>query len=58
MPPGYVRRFSRKLEKMNKDFYYYENSEGGHAGASDHEQYAFLIALRYTYLYQQLFDKK
>ena len=55
--PGHARRFSRKLEKMNKAFYYYENSEGGHAGASDNEQYAFLTSLKYTYLYQQLIDK-
>ena len=55
--PGHARRFSRKLEKLKKAFYYYENSEGGHAGASNNEQTAFLTALKYTYLYQTLIDK-
>ena len=56
--PGHARRFARKLEKLGKVFYYYENSEGGHAGASNNKQLSFLIALKYTYLYQKLIDKK
>ena len=52
--PGHARRFVRKLEKLGKTFYYYENSEGGHSGATNNEQFAFLTALDFTYLYQKL----
>ena len=54
--PGHARRFARKLEKLGKAFYYYESSEGGHAGASNKEQFAFLDALEFIYLYQKLFE--
>ena len=33
---------------------YYENTEGGHAGAADNRQRAFLTALAYTFLQQEL----
>ena len=56
--PGHARRFARNLEKLGKSFYYYESSEGGHAGASNNEQFAFLKALEFIYLYQKLLDKK
>ena len=55
--PGHARRFVRKLEKLGKAFYYYENSEGGHAGSSNNEQFAILTALECTYLYQKLKDQ-
>lgn len=54
--PGHARRFARKLEKFNKPFYYYENTEGGHSSASNYEQKAILITLNYVYLYKKLMD--
>ncbi len=36
------------------DLLYYENIEGGHGGAADNEQSATLLALEYSYLWQQL----
>jgi prolyl oligopeptidase len=33
---------------------YYENIEGGHGGAADNAQRAFVQALEFSYLWQQL----
>ncbi len=33
---------------------YYENMEGGHAGAANLKQQAYSTALAYSYLFQQL----
>ena len=33
---------------------YYENIEGGHGGAADNKQAAFMDALAYTFLWKQL----
>lgn len=54
--PGHARRFARKLEKLKKPFYYYENSEGGHSSASNYEQKATLKALQYIYLHKKLME--
>ena len=55
--PGHARRFARKLEKMAKPFYYYENFEGGHSSAANFEQRASLVALQYIYLYKKAYGK-
>jgi prolyl oligopeptidase len=34
---------------------YYENLEGGHGGAADNAQAAFMQALAYMFLHQKLF---
>jgi prolyl oligopeptidase len=39
---------------MGIDVLYYENMEGGHAGAADNKQTAELSSLVYAYLLQQL----
>ena len=54
--PGHARRFAYKLETFNKPFYYYENTEGGHSSAANHEQRATLIAMEYIYLYKKLME--
>ena len=56
VPPEHARLFARKLEELNKPFYYYENSEGGHSSASNYEQTANLAALQYIYLYKKLME--
>ena len=33
---------------------YYENIEGGHGGAANNEQRAFMAALAYTFLWNEL----
>ncbi|MCL1077359.1 S9 family peptidase [Parashewanella spongiae] len=52
--PGHARKMVAKMEDMGIDVLYYENIEGGHAGAADNTQAAELRAMTYAYLMQQL----
>ncbi len=52
--PGHARKMVALMEAMGKPVYYYENTEGGHAGASNKKQRAYLEALVYSYLLDQL----
>ncbi|GED96695.1 prolyl oligopeptidase family serine peptidase [Gordonia crocea] len=53
--PGHARKFAALLEQTgHTDVLYYENIEGGHGGAADNKQAAFLAALAYEFLWQQL----
>ncbi|MBM7074086.1 S9 family peptidase [Shewanella sp. 202IG2-18] len=52
--PGHARKMVAKMEGMGIDVLYYENIEGGHAGAADNTQAAKLRTLTYAYLMQQL----
>ena len=54
--PGHARKMVAKMTDMGYPVYYYENMEGGHAGASTNEQRAMTSALGYTYLYMKLFE--
>jgi prolyl oligopeptidase len=54
--PGHARKMVAKMKDMGYTVYYYENMEGGHAGASTNEQRAMSSALGYTYLYLKLFE--
>ena len=56
--PGHARKMMAKMEQQGHSVLYYENIEGGHGGAANNRQSAFMQALAYTYLRQQLFDKK
>ena len=40
--------------EFEKDVTYYENLEGGHAGAADNKQRAFMSALQYQFLWRHL----
>lgn len=52
--PGHARKMAAKMETMDKDYFYYENIEGGHGGASNNNQSAYLRALTYSYFWHQL----
>lgn len=52
--PGHARKMVAKMQDLGHDVYYYENMEGGHAGAADNSQRADMYALIYSYLWQQL----
>lgn len=52
--PGHARKMTAKLESLGFEVIYYENLEGGHAGASNNPQTAFFTALTYTYLWDRL----
>ena len=53
--PGHARKMVAKMTDMGYKVYYYENMEGGHAGASTNEQRAMTSAINYVYLYMKLF---
>ena len=52
--PGHSRKMVAKMEAMGYKVYYYENTEGGHAGSSTNEQRAKTTALQYSYLWMKL----
>lgn len=52
--PGHARKMVAKLQEYGYRVDYYENTEGGHAGASNNKQQAFLSALIHSYLWQKL----
>jgi prolyl oligopeptidase len=52
--PGHARKMMAKMQEQGHDVIYYENIEGGHGGAADNKQAAFMSALAYTFLWQQL----
>ena len=43
-----------KMKDQGHDVVYYENIEGGHGGAADNKQAAFMQALVYTFLWKEL----
>jgi prolyl oligopeptidase len=52
--PGHARKMVAKMEAMGYKVLYYENIEGGHGGAADNKQRAFMSALEFTYLWHRL----
>ena len=53
-----VKKMSDLGEGKDWPVFYYENIEGGHGGAANNKQSAFMQALAYTFLRQQLFPAK
>jgi prolyl oligopeptidase PreP (S9A serine peptidase family) len=47
---------NQKLMSINPKWpvYYYENMEGGHGGAADAKQTAFMTSLAYDFMFQTL----
>lgn len=54
--PGHARKMAAKMIDMGYPVYYYENTEGGHAGSSTNEQRARWAAIKYSYLLMKLKD--
>jgi prolyl oligopeptidase len=52
--PGHARKAAARLKSFGRDYYYYENMEGGHGGTANQEQLAYRIALEYTYFARRL----
>ncbi|MCF2505717.1 prolyl oligopeptidase family serine peptidase [Dyadobacter sp. CY107] len=52
--PGHARKMVAKMLDMGYTIYYFENTEGGHAGSSTNEQRAKTSALQYSYLLMKL----
>ncbi len=54
--PGHARKFTARMLEQGHDVTYYENIEGGHGGAADNKQQAFMSALAFTFLWDTLSD--
>jgi Serine proteases of the peptidase family S9A len=52
--PGHARKMVAKMKSQGHDVLYYENIEGGHGGAANNEQRAYMASLAYTFLWQEL----
>lgn len=52
--PGHARKMVAQMDELGYKVYYFENTEGGHAGASTNEQRAQMYALIYSYLQMKL----
>ncbi len=52
--PGHARKMTAALEAAGHRVWYYENIEGGHAGAADNAQVAFKSALSFSFLWRML----
>ncbi len=55
--PAHARKMVARMRELGHDLYYYENTVGGHGGASDNKQAAYNEALIYSYLWDQLGDQ-
>mmetsp|Transcript_29358 Transcript_29358/g.95600 ORF Transcript_29358/g.95600 Transcript_29358/m.95600 type:complete len:750 (-) Transcript_29358:128-2377(-) len=57
--PGHARKLVSKLLDLGKgpSTFYYENIEGGHGGAANNKQRAFMSTLAYSFLEQTLASK-
>jgi prolyl oligopeptidase len=54
--PQHARKFAARMEEYGLPFYYYENTEGGHAAGANLRQVAHTSALEMVYLTRQLMD--
>jgi prolyl oligopeptidase len=52
--PGHARKMVARMIEQGHEVVYFENIEGGHAGAADNAQRADLQALEFAFLWQQL----
>ena len=54
--PQHARKFAARMEEYGLPFYYYENTEGGHAAGANLKQTAHTNALEMIYLTRKLMD--
>jgi prolyl oligopeptidase len=52
--PGHARKMMARMVEQGHDALFYENIEGGHGGAADSAQEAYLVTLTYAFLAKQL----
>jgi prolyl oligopeptidase len=55
--PGHARKMAALMRDQGHAVLYWENTEGGHAGAANNEQTATMWALSYIFLWQELSRK-
>ncbi len=52
--PGHARKMFARMKELGSDALYFENIEGGHGGAANNAQAAYMSALAYTFLLHEL----
>lgn len=52
--PAHARKMAARMQAMGYAADFYENVEGGHGGAADNKQSAFMQALEYTWLWEHV----
>lgn len=52
--PGHARKMAALMLAAGKDVTYYENIEGGHGGAANNAQAAYMAATHWTFLWNRL----
>jgi prolyl oligopeptidase len=52
--PGHARKMAARMLQQQHRVLYFENIEGGHGGAADNAQRAHMLALEFSFLWQQL----
>ncbi|MGH7847062.1 MAG: prolyl oligopeptidase family serine peptidase, partial [Candidatus Binatia bacterium] len=55
--PGHARKMFAKMKEKGHDVLYFENIEGGHGGAADNKQAAYMSALGYAFLINELWGE-
>lgn len=55
--PGHARKMVAKMKEQGHDVLYFENIEGGHSGAADNKQAAYMASLGYAFLIKELSAK-
>jgi prolyl oligopeptidase len=56
--PQHARKFAARMEQYGLPFFYYENTEGGHAAGANLRQVAHTNALEMVYLTRKLMDDR
>ena len=54
--PGHARKAAAKMQALGYPFYFYENTEGGHAASANLQETARRQALEFVYLTRKLMD--
>ena len=53
--PVQARKMAARMREMGyTNAWFYENTEGGHGGAADNKQSAYMHAMAYTFLWDHL----
>ncbi len=54
--PAHARKGAARVKELGQQYYYFEDTTGGHSGGVDNEQRAKIQALQFVYLLQRLAD--
>ena len=56
--PAHARQMVARLKQFGYNVLYYENIDGGHGRAANLKEYATMLGMEYTYLFQKLAQPK